>query len=69
MFLRKVIAPRILVGLARAVRRQIGNTGLGGRNRRPHEKITALKFCLFGAAPSRESSCFKNKFDYCIATD
>ena len=51
-------APRILVGLARAVRRQIGNTGLGGCNRRPLEKKTAFKFCLFGAAPSRESSFF-----------
>ena len=57
-FLRKVTALRILVGLARAVRRQIGNTGLGGCNRRPLEKITAFKFCLFGAAPSRESSFF-----------
>ena len=51
-------ALRILVGLARAVRRQIGKTGLGGCNRRPFEKITAFKFCLFGAAPSRESSFF-----------
>ena len=68
-FLRKVIALRILVGRARAVRRQIGNTGLGRCNRRPLEKITALKFRPFGAAPSRESSFFKNKFDYCIATD
>ena len=68
-FLRKVIALRILVGLARAVRRQIGNTGIGGCNRRPLEKITAFKFCLFGAAPSRDSSFFRNKFDYCIATD
>ena len=49
-------ALRVLVGLARAVRRQIGNTGHGGCNRRPLEKITALKFCLFGAASSRESS-------------
>ena len=48
--LRRVIALRILVGLARAVRRQIGNTGLGGCNRCPLEKITAFKFCLFGAA-------------------
>ena len=60
---------RILVGLARAVQRQIGNTGLGGCNRRPLEKITAFKFCLFGAAVSRENSFFGNKFDYCIATD
>ena len=64
-----MIALRILVGLARAVRRQIGNTELGGCNRHPLEKITALKFCLFGAAPSRESSFFRNKFDYHIATD
>ena len=64
-----MIALRILVGLARAARRQIGNTGLGGCNRRPLEKITAFKFCLFGAAPSRESAFFKNKIDYYIATD
>ena len=51
-------ALRILAGLARVVRRQIGNTVLGGCNRCPLEKITALKFCLFGAAPSRESSFF-----------
>ena len=51
-------ALRILVGLARAVRRQIRNTGLGGCNRRPLEKITAFKFCLFGAAPSREGFFF-----------
>ena len=38
--------------------RQIGNTVLGGCNRRPLEKITAFKICLFGAAPSRESSFF-----------
>ena len=36
-------ALRVLVGLARAVRRQIGNTVLGGCNRRPLEKITAFK--------------------------
>ena len=58
-FLRKVTALRILVGLARAVQRQIGNTVLGGCNRRPLEKITALKFCQFGAAPSRERFVFK----------
>ena len=68
-FLRKVTALRILVGLAQAVRRQIGNTGLGGCNRRPLEKITAFKFCLFGAALSRESSFFIYKFDYCTATN
>ena len=34
-------ALRILVGLARAARRQIGHTVLGGCNRRPLEKITA----------------------------
>ena len=68
-FLGKVIALRILVGLARAIRRQRGNTGLGGCNRRSLEKITAFTFCLFGAAPSRESSFFRNKFDYYIATD
>ena len=51
-------ALKILVGLARAVRRQIGNTGVGGCNRRPLEKITAFKFCLFVAAPSRESFFF-----------
>ena len=49
---------RILVGLARAFRKQIGNTVLGGCNRHQLEKITAFKFCLFGAAPSRESSFF-----------
>ena len=42
-FLRKVTALRILVGLARAVRRQIGNTLLDGCNRRPLEKRTAFK--------------------------
>ena len=68
-FLRKVITLRILVGLARAVRRQIGNTKLGGCNGCPLEKITAFTFCLFGAAPSRESSFFQIKFDYCIVTD
>ena len=64
-----MIALRVFVGLARAIRRQIGNTGLGGCNRRPHEKITAFNFCLFGAAPNRESSFFRDKFDYYIATD
>ena len=64
-----MIALRILVGLARVVRRQIGNTGVVGCNRLPLEKITAFKFCLFGAAPSRESSFFRNKFDYFIATE
>ena len=54
----KMTALRILVGLARAVRRQIGNTVLGGCNIRPLEKITTFKFCLFRAAPSRESSFF-----------
>ena len=58
-FLREVTAPRIFVGLARAARRQIGNRRLGGCNRRPLEKITAFKFCLFGSAPSRESSFLK----------
>ena len=38
-----VTALRILVGLAGAVRRQIGNTVLCGCNRRPLEKITAFK--------------------------
>ena len=65
----KVITLRILVGLARAIRRQIGITGLGGCNRRPLEKITAFKFCLFSAAPYRENSFFRKKFDYYIATD
>ena len=69
IFFGKVIGLRILVGLARAIRRQIGNTGLGGCNRRPLEIITAFKFCLFGAAPNREISFFKKKFDYHIATD
>ena len=68
-FFGKVIALRIFVGLARATRRQIGNTGLGGCNRRPLEKITAFKFGLFGAAPSRESSFFRSMFDYYIAID
>ena len=66
--LGKVIALRILVGLARAIRKQIRSTGLGGCKRRPLEKITAFKFCLFGAAPNKESFFFRNKFDYCIAT-
>ena len=60
---------RSSLGSSEAVRRQIGYTRLGGCNRRPLEKITAFKFCLFGAAPSRESSFFNDKFDYCIATD
>ena len=64
-----MIALRISVGLARAIRRQIGNTGLGGCNRRPLEEITAFKFCLFGAAPNRESSFIRNKFDYHVATN
>ena len=68
-FFGKVIALRILVSLARAIRRQIGNTGLGGCNRRPLEKRTAFKFCLLGAAPNKESSFYRNKFDYYIATD
>ena len=68
-FFGKVIALRILVGLARAIRRQIGNTGLGGCNRGPLENITAFEICLFGAARSNESSFFRNKFDYYIATD
>ena len=38
----KLIALRILVGLARAIRRQIDNTGLAGCNRRPLEKTTAF---------------------------
>ena len=54
-------ALRILVGLARAIRRQIGNTGLGGCNRRPFEKNTDFKFCLFGAAPDKEGSFLRNK--------
>ena len=52
IFFGKVIALRILVGLARAIRRQIGNTGLGGFNRRPLEKITVFNFCLFSAEGS-----------------
>ena len=51
------------MGLARAIRRQIGNTGLGGFNSRPLEKNTAFMFCLFSAALNRESSFFRNKFD------
>ena len=46
---------RVVVGLARTIRRQIGNKGLGGCNRRPLEKTTAVKSCLFGA-PSLETS-------------
>ena len=64
-----MIALRILVGLAWAIRRQIGNTGLGGCNRRALEKITAFKFCMFGAAPNRESSFFRSKFDFYILTN
>ena len=54
-------ALRILVVLARAVRRQIGNTVLGGCNRLPSKlrKVLPSKFCLFGAAPSRENFFFK----------
>ena len=59
----KVIALRILVDRARAIRRQIRNTGLGGCNRRPLEKITAFKFCQFDAGPNGESSFFRDKFD------
>ena len=55
---------RLLVGQARAIRRQIGNTGLGECKRRPLEKITAFKMCLFSRALIRESSFFRNKFDF-----
>ena len=63
-----MVALRIL-GLAWTTRKQIGNTGLGGCNRRTHEKNTASEFCLFSAALNRESYFFKNKFDNKIATD
>ena len=53
-----MVVLRILVGLARAVRRQIGNTGLGGCNIRPLEKSTAFKFCVVSAALNREHSFF-----------
>ena len=59
-----VVGLRILVGLDRAIRRQIGNTGLGGCTRRPLENITTFKFCLFSAALNRGNSAFRNKFDY-----
>ena len=64
LFFLKVLAVRVLVGLARAIRRQIGNTELGGCNSHPLEKNTAFKFCLFSAAQNRERSFFRNKFDY-----
>ena len=54
LFFGKVVALRILVGLARAIRRQTGNTGLGRCNRCPHEKNTAFKFRLFNAALNKE---------------
>ena len=63
-------ALRILVGLdPKAIRRQIVNTGLGGFNRCLLEKITAFKFCLLSSALNRESSFFRNKFDYCIEAE
>ena len=52
IFSGKIIALRILVGLARGNRRQIGNTGIGWCNRRPLEKITPFKFGLFSAEGS-----------------
>ena len=63
IFFGRVIALRILVGLARAIRRQIGNTGLGGCKRHPLENKIAFKFCLFRAALIRESSFLRNKFN------
>ena len=39
-----MIALRILVVLARAIQRQIGNTGPGGCNGRPLEKINFSSF-------------------------
>ena len=56
-FLRKVTALRILVGLAWAVRRQIGNTVLGGCNRRPLEKFTAFKV-LSGWCSTKQGKLF-----------
>ena len=55
-----MIALRILAGLARAIPRQIVNKGLGGCNRRPLEKITAFKFCLFSAA-RKGNEAYTNK--------
>ena len=60
LFLGKEFALRILVGLARAIRRQIGKAGLGECNYRLLEKNTAFMFCLFSAALNRESSIFRN---------
>ena len=66
----KVIALRILVSLARAIRRLIGNTGDSVGAIDAHmRKVTAFHFCLFGAAPNRESFFFENKFAYHIAID
>ena len=56
----------VLVGLARAIRRQIGNTELGGGNSHPLEKNTAFKFCLFCAALNREMCFFGNQFEFIL---
>ena len=56
-----MIALRILAGLARAIPRQIVNKELRvGCNRRPLEKITAFKFCLFSAA-RKGNEAYTNK--------
>ena len=60
----RVGALRVLVGLAQAIRRQIGNTELGGCNSRQFEKNTAFKFCLFSAALNSRSSFFRNQVNY-----
>ena len=53
LFLESVVVLRVLVGLVRAIRRQMGNTELGGCNIRPLEKKSAFKFCLFSRALNR----------------
>ena len=64
LFFGRVVAVRVLIGLAWAIRRQIGNKDFCGCNSRPLEKNTAFKFCLFSAALNSENSLSRNKFDY-----
>ena len=68
-FLSKVTALRFLVGLARAVRRQIGNRRLGGCNRRPLEKLLPSSFVCLVQHQAGKALSLKYKFDYCTATD
>ena len=53
-----MVGLRVLVGLARAIRRQIVSTELCGCNSRPLKKKTAFKFCLFSATLNKEESFF-----------